>query len=72
MPAAVVHQAALLQRLTDKAHDFAARYLGDPPGTVGELVLLRLRGTVAEMLVAPTPEATLVVLQRAHSASFVV
>ena len=71
IPAGVVQHAALLHRLTDRARAAAARLLGDDAGGDGELTLMRLRTTTAELIVSPAAEATLVVLQRAHSAALV-
>jgi dynein light chain roadblock-type len=65
IPPSVVHHAALIGDLTAKAKATARRLLGEADG---EVQLLRLRTKHNEMIVAPHDEATLVVLQKAHSA----
>jgi hypothetical protein len=71
VPAAVVHHTALLQRLTDHARRAARDLLGEELEDGEEpLSLLRLRTRSHELLVAPAAEATLAVMQRAHSAAF--
>jgi hypothetical protein len=68
IPPSVVHYSALIGDLTHKAQDTAKRLLGEGEG---EVALLRLRTRTGEVIIAPSPEATLVVLQRAHSAVMV-
>lgn len=68
IPPSVVHYASLVGDLTAKSRATAKKLLGE---TDGELQLLRLRTRTNEMIVAPSDEATLVVLQKAHSAVMV-
>jgi hypothetical protein len=61
----VVHYASLLGDLTAKSSATIRKILGESEGS---LQMLRLRTKTNEIVVAPSAEATLVVLQRAHSA----
>ena len=63
----MVHCASLFGDLSTKSSDAARRLLGDD----GALQLLRLRTKNNEILIAPNEEATLVVMQKAHSAAMV-
>lgn len=67
IPPQIVHHAALLGDLTDKATAAAARLLGEPGG----LQMMRLRTRMNEVIVAPAADSTLVVMQKAHSAAMV-
>lgn len=64
IPPSVVHHAALIGDLTSKAKATCSKLLGE----AGELQTLRLRTKTNEMIIAPSLEATLVVVQQAHSA----
>lgn len=68
IPPSVVHYASLVGDLTAKSRATAKKLLGEADG---ELQLLRLRTHTNEMIIAPSDEATLVVLQKAHSAVMV-
>jgi hypothetical protein len=68
IPASVVHHASLIGDLTAKAKGTCARLLGEADG---ELQCVRLRTRTSEIIVAPGHDATLVVLQAAHSAAMV-
>jgi len=68
IPPSVVHYSSLLGDLTAKSNDTLRRLLGEADGS---LQMLRLRTRTNEIIVAPSEEATLVVLQRAHSAAMV-
>jgi hypothetical protein len=65
IPQSVVHHASLIGDLTHKARDTCHRLLGYEDG---DLQVLRLRTKENEIIVAPSSECTLVVLQDAHSA----
>lgn len=65
IPPSVVHHAALISDLSGKASIIAKRLLGDE----GEVQLLRLRTAGSEMIIAPHHDCTLVVSQKAHSAT---
>jgi Roadblock/LC7 domain len=65
IPPSVVHHAALISDLSGKASIIARRLLGDE----GDVQLLRLRTAGSEMIIAPHEDCTLVVSQKAHSAT---
>ncbi len=61
IPPAVIHHAALLSDLCAKSKVVLKGLLGD---TDGDLSLIRLHTKNTEMVIAPTHETTLVVVQK--------
>lgn len=62
IPAPIVHHAALIGDLAAKAKASTKRLLGDE----GDLSLIRLHTKFNELVVAPSEETTLVIVQKAH------
>ncbi len=68
IPPAIIHNTALISDLADKAKATCRRLLGEAEG---ELSVIRLHTLTNEMIIAPSLESTLVVVQKAHSAAMV-
>jgi len=64
IPPAVIHHAALLGGLASKARMTMRGLVGDVDG---EVSMLRLHTTASEIIVAPTADVTLVVVQKANA-----
>ena len=64
IPPAVIHHAALLGGLAGKARMTMRGLVGDVDG---EVSMLRLHTTASEIIVAPTADVTLVVVQKANA-----